>query len=192
MARPKEFDYNRVLDKAIEVFWCRGYEATSMQDLVNHMAINRQSIYDTFGDKHALFEAALQRYMEVNTDAMIELLQKSDSVKAAIRQIFESILKEPVEIQQRGCLVTNTAVELSQLDEEVSQKVEANLTDFEAAIEEALIRGQLNGEIRPELNPKAIARFFVNSQQGLRVTGKVNKDQAALRDVIDVTLSVLD
>jgi len=192
MARPKEFDYNRVLDKAIEVFWCRGYEATSMQDLVNHMAINRQSIYDTFGDKHALFESALYRYIEVNTTSMIELLGKSDSVKVAIRQIFESILEESAEIQQRGCLVTNTAVELAQLDKGVTEKVEANLADFEAALETALKRAQARGEIRPELDPKALARFFVNSRQGLRVTSKVNKEQAVLRDIINVTLSVLD
>src|ERR1700730_2144482 len=76
MARQKEFDRDEVLHKAMEVFWSRGYEASSIQDLVKRMGINRQSLYDTFGDKHTLYLQALDRYREVEGRKIVELLEQ--------------------------------------------------------------------------------------------------------------------
>ena len=81
MARHKQFDQDEALLKAMEVFWSRGYEAASIQDLVRHMGINRQSLYDTYGDKHALYLLALERYSEVESRRLIDLLERNGSVK---------------------------------------------------------------------------------------------------------------
>src|SRR2546421_1155785 len=93
MARPKEFDRDEALQKAMEVFWSRGYEAASIQELVKQMGINRQSLYDTFGDKHALYLAALDRYREVEGGKMFELLAGQGSVKRVLRQLFGEVVE---------------------------------------------------------------------------------------------------
>ena len=81
MTRQKEFDRDEVLHRAMEVFWTRGYEGASIQDLVKHMGINRQSIYDTFGDKHTLFLQALDRYREIQSRKIFEVLERPGSMK---------------------------------------------------------------------------------------------------------------
>src|SRR4030088_150825 len=93
MARQKEFDREEALQKAMEVFWSRGYEATSIQDLVKHMGINRQSLYDTFGDKHALYLKTLDRYREIEGRKVFELLERPGSVKKTLRQLFEGVVE---------------------------------------------------------------------------------------------------
>src|ERR1051326_3516607 len=93
MARHKEFDREEALQKAMEVFWERGYEATSIQDLVEQMGINRQSLYDTFGDKHALYLAALDHYREVEGGKMFKLLERQGSVKKTLRKLFGGVVE---------------------------------------------------------------------------------------------------
>src|SRR5207237_6339181 len=89
MARQKEFDRDEVLHKAMEVFWARGYEGSSIQDLVKHMGINRQSIYDTFGDKHTLFLEALDLYRDIQSRKVFEVLERPGSMKKNLRRLFE-------------------------------------------------------------------------------------------------------
>ena len=104
MARHKEFDRDEALHKAMEVFWSRGYEAASVNDLVRHMGINRQSLYDTFGDKHALYLQALDRYREVEGRRMFEILDRPGSVKKALRQLFQGVVEGSFcDGQRRGC-----------------------------------------------------------------------------------------
>ena len=93
MARHKEFERDEALRKAMEVFWARGYGATSMQNLVEHMGINRQSLYDTFGDKHSLYLEALDRYQEVESRKIFELLEKPGPVKKALKQVFADVIE---------------------------------------------------------------------------------------------------
>src|SRR5213075_2124987 len=104
MARHKEFDRDEALQKAMEVFWSRGYEAASIQELVEHMGINRQSLYDTFGDKHALYLKALDRYREVESRKLFELLGRGGSVKKAFRQLFSGVVEGSLGAgERRGC-----------------------------------------------------------------------------------------
>src|SRR6201986_4496734 len=114
MARHKEFDRDEALQKAMEVFWSRGYEAASIQDLVEHMGINRQSLYDTFGDKHSLFLQALDRYREVEGRKLFGLLEQSGSVKRALRQGFEVVVEGSLGGgERRWCCVGNATSELA-------------------------------------------------------------------------------
>src|SRR5258705_4457709 len=108
MARQKEFNRDEVLHKAMEVFWTRGYEGASIQDLVKHMGVNRQSIYDTFGDKHTLFLQALDRYREIESSKVLEVLEQPGSVKKNFRRLFDGVVDKALSGEgRRGCFVGN-------------------------------------------------------------------------------------
>src|SRR3982751_5501533 len=114
MARHKEFDRDEALQKAMEVFWARGYEATSVGDLVEQMGINRQSIYDTFGDKHSLYLQSLDRYREVEGRKMLEAVEHPGAVKGALPQLFQGVIECALGGgERRGCFVGNATSELA-------------------------------------------------------------------------------
>jgi TetR/AcrR family transcriptional repressor of nem operon len=194
MARHKEFDRDEALHKAMEVFWSRGYEAASIQDLVKHMGINRQSLYDTFGDKHALYLQALDRYHEVEGRKMFELLERPGSVKQSLRQLFEGIVKASLFDQtRRGCFLGNAMSELAGRCPETAAKACGQLAATEEALYRALLRGKREGEIkRGARELRAVARFLYSSLQGLQLMAKATRDRKTLEDVVHITLSVLD
>src|SRR5204863_7784153 len=173
MARQKEFHRGEVLHKAMEVFWSRGYEAASIQDLVNHMGINRQSLYDTFGDKHALYLQALDRYREVEGRKVVELLQRPGSVKKTLRQLFEGIVERALcDRQRRGCFMGNAVSELAGRCKETAARTGSNMTTTEEAFYRALLRGKKEGELKHLRDLRAVARFLCSSMQGLVLTAK--------------------
>ena len=193
MARQKEFDRDEALHKAMETFWARGYEATSIQDLVESMGINRQSLYDTFGDKHALFLLALDRYRDVESRRAIELLEAPGSVKKAVRQLFNGVVECSVASKQRrGCFMGNAASELAGRCKQTAEKTCSAMNALEDALYRALLRGKKSGEFENIRDPRAIARFLYSNLQGLTLVAKTNPDRKALEDVVKVTLSVLD
>ena len=193
MPRPKTFDRDEVLDRAIEVFWSRGYEGASIQHLVDRMGINRGSIYDTFGDKHHLFLAALDRYEVVFHTRMREALDDARSPRRAIHRVFDTITQEcACDEGRKGCFLTNSAVELSGHDHDTEARVRENFLRLEQAFEKTLQAGIERGEISERHHPKAMARFLTSSLQGLRVMSKARPNRMVLRDIAKVTLSSLD
>ena len=193
MARHKEFDQDQALQKAMEVFWARGFEATSMQNLIDHMGINRQSLYDTFGDKHSLFLQALDRYQQVETRKLLELLARPGSVKKAFRQVFSAVIEGSCANEQpRGCLMNNSMSELAGRCKATAEKTVRHQRTVEEAFYRALLRGKKDGELKSNHDARALARFLYNSIQGLILTAKATQDRKALEDVVKVTLSVLD
>jgi len=193
MARHKEFDQDEALQKAMEVFWERGYEATSVQDLVEHTGINRQSLYDTFVDKHSLFLRALDRYQEVETRKLLALIERPGSVKKALRQLFNGVIEGSFsDGHQRGCLMSNSMSELAGRCKATADRTIRNMRSVEDAFYRALLRGKKEGELKGVRDPRAMARFFCNSLMGLVLTAKAQKDRKALEDVVKVTLSLLD
>lgn len=192
MARTKEFDQTRALDKALEVFWRKGYTATSIQDLVAHMGINRQSIYDTFGDKHRLFIAALQRYRQQTRPSMAQVFATTESPLAAIQQILTGMVDEAMaDPHHRGCFMNNSTVELAPHDPETACVVQENGEEVQRMFQEAILRAQELGEIAADRDATALARFLLSSIQGLRVMSKMTNDRAVLQDIVDVTMSAL-
>jgi len=193
MARHKEFDRDKALHKAMEVFWSRGYSAASIEDLVRHMRINRQSLYDTFGDKHSLYLLALDRYREVEGRRMFELLERPGSVKRSLRQLFEGAVEKALcDEQHRGCFMGNAMSELSGRCKETAARTCSNMESMHEALYRALLRGKREGELKGVRDPRAVARFLFSSVQGLLLMAKATQDRKALNDVVKVTLSVLD
>ena len=191
MARPREFEQEAVLDRAMRIFWSRGYEATSVQDLVDQMGIQRGSLYAAFGDKRALFFAAIDRYDRVVTAKLLTALDEPSGMKA-IRRFFQLKIEGSVQANRpRGCLVTNSATELASRDRGTATRVGAVLTKIEAAFHRAVVRAQGAGEIGPARDPRALARFLTSSAQGLSVMAKTFPERAMLEDIVDVILDVL-
>lgn len=193
MARPKEFDRAEVLDRAIEVFWNRGYEGTSIQDLVDTMGINRGSLYDTFGDKHRLFLEALDRYEETFHTRILAELDDLRRPRRAIERVFDAVIREcACESGRRGCFLTNSAIELSGHDRDTADRVQANFERMETAFERALAVARDTGDVGCRHEPRALARFLTSSLQGLRVMSKAGASRSVLHDIAKVTLSTLD
>lgn len=193
MGRPRQFERDVVLDRAMRVFWSRGYAATSIEQLVTRMGIQRGSLYAAFGDKRALFFAAIERYDRVVSSKLLATLNEPASGKAAIERFFR--LKVELAMapgRPRGCLVTNSAAELASRDRGTGIRVGAVLTRLEAAFHRAVVRARKAGEIDPRRNPRALARFLTSSAQGLSVMAKAFPDRAALDDIVEVILEVVD
>src|ERR1700676_2727693 len=119
MARPREFDRDAAVERAMSVFWRKGYEATSTEDLLCAMGIGRQSMYDTFGDKHRLYLEALKCYQAEYGAGMVERLGAASSPLSAIRELLLAVASEPAEARARGCMQVNAITELAQCDAEV-------------------------------------------------------------------------
>ncbi|MFB5266118.1 TetR/AcrR family transcriptional regulator [Paenibacillus enshidis] len=192
MARPKEFDTTDVLSKAMHVFWQHGYEGTSIQDVVDHVGIKAQSLYNTFGGKRELFFAALRHYASQKT--LIEILEKTPSGKAAITKVFQDIVTTSSEAdRKKGCFMINTCVELAPHDPEIAKFIEKESASVEHAYYDALIRAKGQGELHERHQDlMALARFLNSAHGGLIVTAKTVSDMKALEDIVRVTLSILD
>jgi TetR/AcrR family transcriptional repressor of nem operon len=189
MGRTKEFDPDVALRAAMDLFWRKGYEATSMQDLVDHLGIGRASIYATFGGKHDLFLLALGRYAEEFDSRSLDLLARSGPALPAVREFIAGFLADAV-VDNRGCLVTNAAVECPR-DQPVARRVESSWDGLETAVAGALVRARNQGELPAGKDPRALARFLVTFVQGLRVIAKV-PDERRMRDAVAQALAVLD
>jgi len=190
MPRTKEFRPEEALDRAVQLFWCRGYEATSMRDLLDGMGIGRGSFYDTFGDKHALFLAALDRFEEVRTRWVDETLEGAGL--SGIEEVFRRSVAGMVRWEpRRGCLLANTAVELAPHDPEVAARISRYVRRTEQAFEGAVIRARAAGEIPADADPRTLARFLVSNLHGLRVLARAGTDRQSLEDAAGVALRAL-
>lgn len=192
MARHKAFNREEVLDKALHVFWRIGYEAASMQDLVEAMGINRQSLYDTFGDKRTLFLAALDRYVELESTQLQQVLEQAPSAKEGLRRIFDGIVSAAIQGDRRGCILVNTIVELPVHDEQTARSLCAKLTLTEDLLRDTVRQAQAAGEISRKRTPETLARFLMNNLRGLRAMARAEGDHAGLHDVVEVMFAALE
>ncbi|MFB4311836.1 TetR/AcrR family transcriptional regulator [Actinomadura sp. GTD37] len=193
MARTKEFDPDAALGRALDLFWERGYEATSMADLVDHLGIARASIYGTFGGKRELYLKALERYLQDTDPKIAEALSQPGPVLPAVRALIGRYTDESARDRpRRGCLVVNTAVELAARDADAARLVEASWSFLEASLTSALTRARAQGELSPGKDPRALARLLLVLLQGMRVLGRAPADDGRLRDAAREALSLLD
>ena len=190
MARSKEFNEEEALDKAMEIFWRQGFEKTSIQDLVDQMGIHRRSLYDTFGDKHALFVQTLERYESLIAAQIRKQITEEMTTVESIRKIFELAVYSD-STYPKGCLMVNTAVELSLLDSEVSQRIQSAFKQTENLIADLLIRGQARGEVARSFDIGELSRYIHNALIGVRVLVKMTADPKEFDSTIDLTLSIL-
>ncbi|MFI1796256.1 TetR/AcrR family transcriptional regulator [Streptomyces sp. NPDC020379] len=193
MARTKEFDPDAALQSALELFWQRGYEATSLTDLVEHLGIARASLYATFGSKRELYLKALERYGEQGDVRIVEELSQPGPALPAVRALVRRFADEATrDVLRRGCFVTNTAVELAAHDAAAARRVGESWHALETALVSALMRARAQGELPAGRDPVALARMLMVLMQGMRVVGKADPGPARLRDAAAQALSLLD
>ncbi|GGM42634.1 TetR family transcriptional regulator [Micromonospora sonchi] len=193
MARTKEFDPDAALQSALELFWRRGYEATSMADLVEHLGIGRASIYATFGSKHELYLKAMDRYTEMRNQPLLAELSQPGPALPAVRAMVRRFAAEAASPEKRasGCFITNTAAELAPHDPAAARRVEISWEHVETLLHSALARAQAQGELPEDHDPRALARMLFVLLQGLRIVGKASNDPARVRDAAEQALALL-
>ena len=175
----------------MDLFWRNGYEATSLAELIQEMGIGRQSLYNTFGDKHSLFVEAAKHYISSNGQHLLVALQAPGSPVGNIRKALHEVVDFLVSGECWGCLVTNSIVELAPHDEEVAKIVQSTVNRVEKAIKVALDRAVNEGEISANADTRAIARFLNSTVHGLGVMGKASASRAVLNDVVKIALTTL-
>ncbi len=193
MARTREFDTDAALRRATEVFWCRGYEGTSIADVVDATGVQRGSLYAAFGSKEGLYHAVLDRYREESTRPLLDALAAGADVRALIRDLLHGLVQHAVDDPDRkGCLIVNAAVERLAHDQGVSRRVSASVRAMEDALTAALTAAQERGQLAATKDPRSLARFLVVTVQGVRVLGVMEPDRRALTDAVEVALGCLD
>ena len=191
MGRSKEFDTDKALIQAMELFWSNGYEKTSIQDLLDVMGIQRKSLYDTFGDKHELYMEAVKRYQQIVERNIKKQLIQGSSIKEIIKNLFYMIIDNE-RFRKHGCLFVNMAVELSACDDEAKTRSIEHYKNIETLFYELLLQGQETGEIGANKDATMLAQYFLNSWTGIRVLGKTLNDRKVFENIIEATLSILD
>lgn len=191
MGRIREFDEDKVLDAAMQLFWEKGYEATSLSDLTSRMGIQRPSIYSAFGDKKELFEAALRKYTMSHATLIRTKLQSNPSVKEAFRTFFEGVIDEEyTENPRRGCFCINTMVELAPHDEKFEILTREHQMYLSVIFQETIERGIQSGELEG-VNAKAVSQALLVSLIGLTVIIKSRPERSFVDNSIKVILTVL-
>jgi TetR/AcrR family transcriptional regulator, transcriptional repressor for nem operon len=182
MSRPKEFNPDDAIEKAMQVFWHKGYGATSMEDLLSAMDLNRGSLYDTFGDKRQLFLKVVNRYCTTFVGPKFSLLNQPGPGIPALRRfihgMIEGTLADP---QRRGCLIANTVMELAPHENEIA-----------GTLCQVLARAKQQGELTEDKDPRALARFLTTMLQGTIVMIKSGASADAVKQTVETALSILD
>jgi len=188
----KQFDVDQALTKAMEAFWARGYEATSMRDLIRCMGVNRGSIYATFGDKRSLFIQALRRYDETQRAGRLDGLSRRLGPRAAILAAFDGAIETALNGGHEGCFLVNTALELSPHDAEIAGVVAHGLDQTEAFFRDCLRRGRDAGEVAAAVDPVETGRALLSLFLGLRVLARSRPERPLLTSIAHQAAALLD
>ena len=192
MARHKGFDQDKVLNKAMNLFWEKGYEATSIQDLEDRMGIGRRSIYDTFNSKYDLFVKTLERYHLMRQRQTKSSIEAFDSPKLIIRAIFNNLIDEAInDPDRKGCLYINSAVELASHDDDIAGRSKTVYQGMRSMFQELLKQAQQSGELTPDLDTLSAAQTLTVTFFGIRVMAKMHPDKEVLNNVVDNSLAFL-
>ncbi|WP_406346006.1 TetR/AcrR family transcriptional regulator [Streptomyces sp. NBC_00648] len=192
MGRPKQFDPDVSVERAMSVFWRKGYAATTPQDLVDELGIGKGSLYNTFGSKHALFEKALARYRDSQAEWLAELLDHPGTAKDRLRGALEALVELDLgDPDRRGCMAVNAAAESAPSDAETADTVRKMFARTESAFRATVEEGQRAGEIDSGRDAATLAAWLLATVIGMRVLAKTAEDATQLRRVVDAVMGSL-
>ncbi|MGD9510522.1 MAG: TetR/AcrR family transcriptional regulator [Geminicoccaceae bacterium] len=185
MARPREFDEERVLQAALEVFRAKGFDGATLSELEQATGLGRGSLYGAFGDKRALFHKVLGRYLTSSLDERLAVLDRPGAGRAAIVALFRGIARDAgCDRERKGCLMTNCSVELADRDPELACHAARGFDRFERAFATAIRGAQARGEVAAGRDPVRLARFLTITMEGMLVLARVRPDPAWLDDAV--------
>lgn len=186
------FNEEEALQKATNLFWLKGYNGTSMDELTKITGLSRSSIYNSFGTKHSLFIQCLNYYKQNQYNNISQCLHKADSPLKKIQLLFRIEIDDLIKDKDnKGCLIVNTTAELANLENKIASFVRRNMEDFENLFQQLIKEGQLTGEINKTLSPLATARHLYNCLVGLKIIAQTCNDKKTLEDIAKVSLSIL-
>jgi TetR/AcrR family transcriptional repressor of nem operon len=191
MGRPRNFEADTVVERAMEEFWTHGYANTSPARLAEATGVGKGSLYNTFGSKRQLFDEALARYGRMGAERAEEVLSQPGTTRerigAYLRETVDSDVAQPI---RRGCLAVNTAAELGGHDQGITRALHAIEERIVAALAARIDQGHRDGDVSSDVDARATAKFLLNTTAGLRIMAKTN-DVRALHRIIDVALITL-
>lgn len=191
MARPRQFDEEHVVDAAMHAFWVTGYQATTTDDLCQVTGLGRSSIYNAFSCKRELFKRALEHYTETVSRQQTAALDGTELVRDKVRTLFDAVIEDEFDRQRRGCLAVNTSVELARRDPSITAALQRHSARLHEALRWTIENGQRNGEIAPDRDPQALARFIQATIAGMRVLAAGGAAREQVSEIASVALDSL-
>ena len=189
--RPKLFDEKVALKKAATLFWEKGYEATSTEDLIRSMGLQRGSFYNSFNSKKKLFLNAID-FHEVNSlNEFKKILKESRVPMQVIRTIFLALADCPINEHKKGCFAGNTIAELSGIDEDLVENARNHLKALEEIFFEQIKTSQATGEIKTKVDAKLLGRYLLNLWNGINITRRVYPNKKLLYSLIEFQLEII-
>ncbi|MDX3074141.1 helix-turn-helix domain-containing protein [Streptomyces sp. MI02-7b] len=193
MARVREFDTETAVDAAMRAFRRKGYEGTSVQDLVDATGVGRGSLYAAFGSKEGLYLAAMDRYRECYAVPLVDLLRGGAPARELLREVLVATVDGVVRDGSRqSCLIVGATTERVAHDARVAAHVRATTSSIEDALRDVIAEAQESGQLPSARDPRDLARFLMVTMQGLKVMGAVNPDRASLMAAAEAALAALD
>lgn len=193
MARTKAFDETAVIDRAMAMFWEQGYEATSVRDLLNHTGISSSSLYASFGDKHDLFCAALDRYRAIEREQFAAILAASHAIHPTLNDLYTALIDTLLlDDGSRGSFTLNAAIELGGRDLPVLDRLRQHFDDISAMLESRLAEAQASGEVSAGQPSADLARFTLFGLYTLATMSRIYPDRALLESMAAMQMAILD
>lgn len=191
--RPLEFNPDIALESAMQLFWRKGYESSSLQELLTTMGLSKSSFYQTFKSKHALFQSCIQHYRQTLNNEMRTQLKNTDSGKTFINNLFYNVANETSGPgARRGCLLMNTASEFAQTDQEIAELVSSSIDSITNAFELAIQQAQQQGEIPSDKDARTLATYLVSNMSGLKNMVKAGADRETVKRIASIVMTALD
>ncbi|MEV7325876.1 TetR/AcrR family transcriptional regulator [Streptomyces sp. NPDC093970] len=191
MARTREFDIDQAVDRAMDLFWRRGYAETSLQDLLQELSIGSGSFYAAFGSKEQLYIRSLDRYASLQADDLGKAFDETTEIRTAVRQVLISLIEADLADPSRGCLVVNASTQCGD-QPSAADRVTAALRQVESLLSGALEQAQARGELSADKDPRKLARYLTTFVQGLRVVGRGRMGREFAEDALSVAMRALD
>jgi TetR/AcrR family transcriptional repressor of nem operon len=192
MARTREFDREIALDRALRLFWLKGYDSTSMQNLVDETGVNRASMYATFGNKHALFQAALDRYNEFVENDFLAPLKGAGSGRRRIVGFLESVIEAQISGEHPACLMIKSSLAVNPGNQETRDQIDRFIRSVDDAFLRAVEDAQAGGEIDPQRDALEIAHYLTYTLQAVIVSAAMRRSRATTEAHLRHALKALD
>ncbi|MEM1181538.1 MAG: TetR/AcrR family transcriptional regulator [Acidobacteriota bacterium] len=189
--RPKSFDRDEALEKALAVFWERGFGGTAIGDLTVCMGIGRQSLYDTFGDKHSLYLEALRRYIEIRVTEARTLFEDPERGALDKLEVLLGLWKEEALSGRAGCMMVNGSTELGPTDEAAARLMEKGMARMEGLVRDLLQSARDAGELSDLASPTSFARLIMNTSHGLAARSRLGLEEHEMDDIFGLMLRLL-
>lgn len=189
--RPSTFKEKEVIQKAQQVFWSKGFTATSLEDMLQAMNMGSGSFYNTFkGGKKEVFKKALNQRREAFKQFQ-EAVANSNNPVELIKDFFRSMATADLNTHMQGCIIVNTIVEMAALDKELEKEAVAILKDVERFYTDTLSKAQKEGQLKTKIAPELLGRYLITLWNGMNVTRRMYPDNELLLQQIEMQLEII-